>query len=526
MRFKDFYYLTENILKRREQRNTVERLRKYFNHPTAMISFREEIPASSFKYPNTKDNPLINPLVGINPRTKYKTPNGIYGYPIALTKDLIETNSLPFASDRDYVVVYKPKDGVPIIRTSTFSLQDLKEKKKLIAKKYFENNLKSVDEIEESISEDYKKSPAQTLWSITREMSLTLKKNPYDSNIPTVKVTNPNKWTKILISIGVPVFIDDSGEGTIHEAEPIQGVIFGRQYLDILDTFENNFSENSRFRGNILDVYEALYNTAPYDSFNYKNLAENGIHDNTKIENLPERLKSFYKTWKQKNILLDLLGKTDKVFLKIKLDVIDKLYYFIFNMYRYTQLEYDFSDYRTEAENLVLSKDEIYQNEISLARTLGELYGLINAVEKELATTPFASKLETDFINHFFKNLDFNHPETFRSIIAYYSYGMNRVPFLLKNKIKTAIKSNPKKLADYMLFDVKKAIQSFLPMWGPDYDLEFEDFLKNFKDNDLQSIRNKFVNDPVLNNSIRFVVENFPENTYAPFFKKYVEISE
>jgi hypothetical protein len=52
----------------------------------------------------------INKL-GINPRSEYNTPNGIYTYP--LTKDILEqlkVGRLPFAQDQPYMSLVQPQD--------------------------------------------------------------------------------------------------------------------------------------------------------------------------------------------------------------------------------------------------------------------------------------------------------------------------------------------------------------------------------------------------------------------------------
>ena len=57
----------------------------------------------------------INKL-GINPSSKYNTPLGIYSYPI--TKQifrLFTKGKLPFAQDRKYIIVFKPKEDKNVI---------------------------------------------------------------------------------------------------------------------------------------------------------------------------------------------------------------------------------------------------------------------------------------------------------------------------------------------------------------------------------------------------------------------------
>lgn len=210
--FLNFYkdFLNESREIREEKRSLENFLEKYKDVPDAMFSFRN--------YVDDEKTGKHNPLIGINPKTKFSTPNGIYGYPL---KESIG-KYLPFASDRPIVVVYKPKPNVPVIRTSSFSTYELLQKITLLSKitNFSEKELR--DLVEDEIVEEYKKNPAQTLWSLVREIS--------NKNI--------HKWAKIMISLGIPILIDDNASGTIHENEPTQCVVFGKNFVEIVGVYE------------------------------------------------------------------------------------------------------------------------------------------------------------------------------------------------------------------------------------------------------------------------------------------------
>ena len=449
--FKDFYYLTENIYKRRDSRSTVERLRKYFNHPSALVSFRDEIPTSSVKDPELKIddrmiNPSINPLVGINPKSKYKTPNGIYGYPIAETKEMIENWEFPFAANRKYAVVYKPKDNVPVLYTSSFTKENLEEKKLLIAKIYFNNNLEAVDDIISELDSKYTITPARTLWSLTRELSKGWKYNTINFN----GRTNSNKWTKILISIGVPIFIDDSGEGTIHEAEPIQGVIFGRQYLDILETF-NNYNPMNFYRHSLETKIISAYNYDDWVIFCGNNIFDGKTFEEFSIaevenKNETECKNDVLRFWKEKNKKLSLLHLLPEPW-STKFSLIRNWMLFTQVFVYQHELKYSFSDYTEERKYLKIEKDEINKNP-SL------YFSLLNSV----ITGP-TYKIKKDLALFVMENLELEDPDMFKTCFEQ----MGRNMFfdeILGKRTKKAIESNGKNIAKILLEKVEKYIDN------------------------------------------------------------------
>jgi hypothetical protein len=220
MQFKSFFkiFINENWTKRVSSKDFRKILTKYANVPDAMYSFRSYINKSAGVQVQK-----INPMIGINPKNSYSTPTGIYGYPVEETLDKALLNILEFASDRPILVVYKPKKNAFVVRASTFSEEQLREKKFLLAD-LLNSSFEQIQEIANlNIVSAYKKNPAQEIWSLTRLLSKQ-------------KV---NAWAKLLIDIGCPIFIDDIGSGFIHPSEPIQCVVFGRQFVEIVDVVEN-----------------------------------------------------------------------------------------------------------------------------------------------------------------------------------------------------------------------------------------------------------------------------------------------
>jgi hypothetical protein len=93
--------------------SVLEKLEKY------VVSDNEE-PTHFFQFSD------INKL-GVNPRSKYNTPMGIYAYPLIRTLlDQYKSGSIPFASQRKYVIIFKtnPRSNVLFAREGEDSIGD------------------------------------------------------------------------------------------------------------------------------------------------------------------------------------------------------------------------------------------------------------------------------------------------------------------------------------------------------------------------------------------------------------------
>lgn len=77
---------------------------------------REDIVAALSRYKD-RDDVFVSfrslPKLGINPQSGWDTPIGIYGYPLRAFWDAIEHNSIPFAGDAEYVIVFQTTGNCP-----------------------------------------------------------------------------------------------------------------------------------------------------------------------------------------------------------------------------------------------------------------------------------------------------------------------------------------------------------------------------------------------------------------------------
>jgi hypothetical protein len=169
----------------------------------------------------------INKL-GINPSSKYNTPLGIYSYPI--TKQifrLFTKGKLPFAQDRKYIIVFKPKEDKNIIislgKRNNGGIDD--ETYEAALAKLDDGRFDDADKWDE-LASNYAKSETNLgkLWYLTYKL----------------QDGNPRAWRTIMQKkLGIDGVVDAAGEGLIHPSERIQGVFFSRDVIEQVETIRN-----------------------------------------------------------------------------------------------------------------------------------------------------------------------------------------------------------------------------------------------------------------------------------------------
>jgi hypothetical protein len=209
-----------------------EQLEKYKDDPNIYISFT-----------NIKK-------LGINPKTYFNTPIGIYSYPLHLIwkdfKHLDKKIWVPWALHMPYIHVFKPKDGTNGLFIDKYDENDLKKD----IQKIRDSNIFDQDKIDFILNQTDQliiKTPPDILWFITR--ALTIKKNLDEIEKIHKGIFNtfasPVRWNKIFKDILGYNYVTDSGEGIIHENEPIQAVFFSVSSIKIIDVIFNRPSINT-----------------------------------------------------------------------------------------------------------------------------------------------------------------------------------------------------------------------------------------------------------------------------------------
>lgn len=139
----------------------------------------------------------------------WNTPSGIYGYPLDLLADKVSEGNVPFPENAKRLKVYilkinQPSKLLNLESVTDAELEELKQKLVLMFpdKTKFISSSKTLKEV----------------FFLIRELA------NFDSY----------EWSQILKKLGF-VGIYDPGLGLIHPNEPVQAVIFGPQFLEVVD---------------------------------------------------------------------------------------------------------------------------------------------------------------------------------------------------------------------------------------------------------------------------------------------------
>lgn len=172
-------------------------------------------------------------LIGINPKTEYSTPAGIYGYP--LTKQfLAKLKKEDFAANRQYIVIYSASNPKTMLNLANYSEKDFVEDVKKLFDNYGKLNL---------FADSWPPAPAQTVDDVLFISSKeAFKPSEPGSKLFYVlyKLSNGNAaaFNKALRLLGYSG-ADDPGKGIIHRNEPAQGFVMGSGDAVILDIIKN-----------------------------------------------------------------------------------------------------------------------------------------------------------------------------------------------------------------------------------------------------------------------------------------------
>ena len=179
------------------------------------------------------------PKVGINPKSNYNTPIGIYSYPLEyILKRAYGNGSVfgaaPFASESKYVHLFEQRSR-NILDVSTYNNNDYNRDKQVLIN-YF-SSISDEDSVRQAIQE-YERSMnwhgrdtsgGKIIWFLIYNLMAR-----FSRTRETIEAT------KILYRVlGYDAVYDRDGRGVIHENEPTQAVHFNIQTIRIVESFEN-----------------------------------------------------------------------------------------------------------------------------------------------------------------------------------------------------------------------------------------------------------------------------------------------
>ena len=151
--------------------------------------------------------------VGLNPRNKWKTPLGIYLYPIDYV--IGKQMDVPFAGEEPHINVCEFTRPEKILHMTSDINQDGMKLLNVFPKE-------QVDQASESVGNYDLRSNYSKLWLVTRKLARE----------------KPTQWNINLRKCGIDGFIDH-GTGTIHINEPTQCVVFAADNLKLLHSIDN-----------------------------------------------------------------------------------------------------------------------------------------------------------------------------------------------------------------------------------------------------------------------------------------------
>jgi hypothetical protein len=216
-------YRIKKGLKPLDELSPYEKLEKYKDDKNVYISFR------------TQD------LIGINPKSQYDTPNGIYTYPLYLIwKDFDHERKIivtKFADSYPFIYVVKSKPNIKILNTIEYNQNNYKKdilKIKIRSKKL--NINKNIDQIISKADSQDSLTYVQKIWSIMYDLTFT--RNQIYNTIG----NKSNLWNRILYKVLNYDLVLDQGLGIIHKHEPTQGLFLHKDAFKILENIDNKFN--------------------------------------------------------------------------------------------------------------------------------------------------------------------------------------------------------------------------------------------------------------------------------------------
>ena len=196
--------------------------------------------------------------IGINPKSHYNTPLGIYSYPseyiLEQTASIGAMRKLPFAGDLPHANIFSVAGN--IIDLSSMSDQDVTKYAQQMVNVFIEvANIrrgggewkKAVDYLEDKVilnapvAASNPSLPASRFWWLTREMSSVLMEHS-DTRSRWQSTRHSVSWNKLFRTLRIDGCVDSDGDGIIHTSEPLQAVFFSVKPIKKVERRYNKYS--------------------------------------------------------------------------------------------------------------------------------------------------------------------------------------------------------------------------------------------------------------------------------------------
>jgi hypothetical protein len=199
------------------------------------------------------------PKLGINPRSHYNTPLGIYAYPAEYVVQKVgrklPLNKLPFAGDEPWVNIFRVSEDSNVIDldevTEDMYNEYCQRFVEILSKRY-KSPIETTNKVVVRFKEEAKTkarvtTPGGKLWYVSMAVSQEI-------NDLYREKTRSITWNKLFRDVGIDGFID-MGKEIIHPSEPTQAVFFSMKPIQVLDRVENKYSPDTRekeqFKGQV-----------------------------------------------------------------------------------------------------------------------------------------------------------------------------------------------------------------------------------------------------------------------------------
>jgi hypothetical protein len=231
---------------------------------------------------NVPDRNTSGFKIGINPKSKYATPNGIYTYPLKKAwgryrNEKTRTLDVPFVGGQPGVFFIRPKGKT--VDVSNMRTQELYKHQENLIKMLVKMTKGKTEEITELMNYASKtarvRSAGGSFWNMTRcaaeyiagNVSTTKdEKGKFQFEIPEHGKNSANHWNKIFRDLGYIGATDNDETGIIHPAEPMQAVFFDKTQVETVD-----FALNKTYAPNKVNKTKTEWVNYPNDAGVFSN---------------------------------------------------------------------------------------------------------------------------------------------------------------------------------------------------------------------------------------------------------------
>ena len=183
------------------------------------------------------------PKLGMNPKSHYNTPMGLYSYPVKYVADAISRGErtlhkrVPFMSEAEYVTIFRETGDISNLCDFNHA-KDLMERFELLVRDFLEQKGTMIDSVidhELDRMKRFAKKQARVsdikggeLWG---QMYYIL--NEFFSS-------STSSWARMFQKMDVDCVVDVCGAGIIHPSEPVQAIHFRpQQTIEVIEMMEN-----------------------------------------------------------------------------------------------------------------------------------------------------------------------------------------------------------------------------------------------------------------------------------------------